>query len=225
MCLSDTDLETDGDASQTDSFSEKVKAYGADGFLVDKMNINSQEEVRGSSQEEQFLRCSGRLAEKNTGDIPVMERAKTIKAKTLDNDGKCCFPSVLSTDKDTLLDIAKLIGVDLGISLEMVDHNLDLIRAQEEARMAVFSAKENMGESAEPMNNHIQPEEVDTILKELLTLNQEDLDGELEHVNLFNNNLNLLTGLLMDKRSNEVYSVKSPVRTVVRGRKHRRKKR
>ena len=101
-----------------------------------------------------------------------MERAKSIKAKTLDKEeGNNSFPSVLNTDNSTLIEIARLIGVDLGISLDRVEHNLDLIRLQENARVAMFREKEKVVETLEVDNAHLQPEEVDDILKELLALN------------------------------------------------------
>ena len=57
-----------------------------------------------------------------------MERAKTInKSKFLEKEecNTLSFPTVLNSDNSTLFDIANLIGVDLGVSLEMAEQNID----------------------------------------------------------------------------------------------------
>ena len=45
------------------------------------------------------------------------------------------------------------------------------IRLQENARFSMFSEKTKVVETPETENTHLQPEEVDDILKELLALN------------------------------------------------------
>jgi hypothetical protein len=47
-------------------------------------------------------------------------------------------PSALDSDNCTLFNIASLLGVDLGISVDLVNCNLQLIRAQEQARVNLF---------------------------------------------------------------------------------------
>ena len=69
-----------------------------------------------------------------------MDLAKNIKAKNLDkNEEGKEIPTVLNSDDQTLIDIARLIGVDLGTSLDMIKNNLELIRIQEQARIAMFN--------------------------------------------------------------------------------------
>ena len=205
--LSDEETDGDLDASQTDSFSEKVRAIGM-----------------GATQEQRF---SSRLASKNPDDVSILEKAKNYKAKTTDKDEGTCsdLPTVLNTDNASMLEIASLIGVDLGTSLEMVEHNLDLIRLQEQARDAMYRERvKSKDKIEEPVSTNLLPSDVDKILKDLLMINQDDMDKELGNINLLNFCATGLDGTLASKHSNEVYSVKSPVRTVLRrGRKKKGK--
>ena len=153
-----------------------------------------------------------------------MDLAKNIKAKNLDkNEEGKEIPTVLNSDDQTLIDIARLIGVDLGTSLDMIENNLELIRLQEQARIAMFN-EQHKEKNIEPANTNLNPSDIDAILQELITLNKEGIEEEMEQCNFLRGRRINPSRDLLNKNSVEVYSVKSPIRTVVRRRGKRKKK-
>lgn len=111
--------------------------------------------------------------------------------------------------------------MDLGTSLDLVEHNLDLIRLQEQARVAMFGEKKKEGDKSEESGSvNLLPSDVDKILKELLVVNKDSMEGEMENLDLINFCAAGLDRGLMSKLSSEVFSVKTPIKTVLRrGRK------
>ena len=151
-----------------------------------------------------------------------MERAKIIKqAKFQENEGTLeNFPTVLNSNCSNLLDIAHFVGLDLGASLDLAEQNIELIRLQEQARASFISGrKENNDNITEPISTTLHPSDVDAILKELLDINKNGGDGEIESLNMLDTCLVGLNRGPTNKHLNKVYSVKTPVKTVVRRRK------
>lgn len=96
--------------------------------------------VRGVTWGEQ--RYSGRIVAKKVDDIPMLDRAMSLaRVKNLGcASGMHSEPDGTYDDNVKLVDVARLIGVDLGVTLEMVEHNLDLIASNEKARREMFLA-------------------------------------------------------------------------------------
>jgi hypothetical protein len=70
-----------------------------------------------------------------------MDRAKNLAAAwNLDpSEGMAqTVPTILNIDDTSLLSLAEKVGVSLGISVDMVENNLKLNRAQEQARLNIF---------------------------------------------------------------------------------------
>ena len=135
------------------------------------------------------------------------------------------FPTILNSNNGTLLEIANLTGIDLGVSLEMEEHNIELVRSQERARMAFLGEKsKNNNTIAEPLSEDLHPGDVDAILKELLAFNNERMYEDIENLNLLGIGSPGLSSGLINKISKETYCVKTPVRTVSRRRKTNKKK-
>jgi hypothetical protein len=91
---------------------------------------NKSGEVTEQVEKDGHQRYSDRLADKYNDDIPVLDRAKNLaKTKNLDNNaGTCSEPIIVSDTTDyTLLDIADVVGVSLGTSLDMISENLSLL--------------------------------------------------------------------------------------------------
>ena len=74
-------------------------------------------------------RYNGRIASKNMDDIPMLDRVMSLaRAKNLGcSEGMYSKVCDLHRDNVKLLDMPSSIGVDLGVSLDMVDCNLNLI--------------------------------------------------------------------------------------------------
>ena len=90
-------------------------------------------------------RYSGRIAEKYGDDVTMLDRAKELKSKNMaiDTGNLADFPTIANSSNATLLDIASVVGVSLGVSLDMVENNLSIMRAQEAARVNMFLASSN----------------------------------------------------------------------------------
>jgi hypothetical protein len=208
------DEEANNNLSQ-ESFEEKVGAYTGKGLAdaLDKKILDDKSH-----------RFSDRLAGKNN-DVPVLDRAINLAAAKKNLEGTSEIPcTIVDSSDSTLFDISNLLGVDLGILIDLVKHNLNLIRSQEQARVNLFI--QNRGDTSEvpavnPEDTVLQPEVVDSILKDLLALNYEsnedysmlDFDAPL-------------AGLMeeLNRRKPEVFLVKTPVKTVLRGRRTKKQK-
>jgi hypothetical protein len=105
--------------------------------------------------------------------------------------------------------------VDLGASLDLVEHNLSIIRDQEQARVAMFMECNKKTEEVEPENTTLHPGDVESVLQELLSLSREEGE-DLCDMNKFEMALAGLERGDTNKHSNDVYSVKTLVRTVLR---------
>jgi hypothetical protein len=131
-----------GDREEAD----KVKLSNDD--MGENEDYEVYEERNGEDvlAEEGTLRCSGGFANKNNEDIPMMDRAKNLAAaRNLDpSEGMTqTVPTILNIDDTSLLSLAEKVGVSLGISVDMVENNLKLIRAQEQDRLNIFHQNKN----------------------------------------------------------------------------------
>jgi hypothetical protein len=172
-------------------------------------------------------RYNDRLADKYTDDILVLDRAKKLaKSKNLDNNEgtSADFATVLNTPDSTLVDIAAVVGVSLGTSLEMVGENLSLLRAQEEARVNLFRTSYSSKEKEnEPELVILQPMVVDSVLQDLLSLTQEELD-EINPSSLDQFQLVERVFGSASEKARDIFSVKTPIRTVLRRRRSKKDK-
>jgi hypothetical protein len=120
------------------------------------------------------------LPDKYHDDVPVLEKAKNlVKTKNLDpNEGIVKnFDTVLDTPDATLIDIASIVGVSLGCSLDMISENLTLLRAHEEARDCLFKAsRASRDVELDPKPTILQSMVVDSVLQEMLALTQDELE-------------------------------------------------
>lgn len=98
------------------------------------------------------------------------------RAADKDNYGK---KDVLSPKRISLLDMSSRLGVDLGCSIEMVNHNIDLIDNMEQARRDIYlqslinNKKDRETSSPDPIDTG------DAILEELCS-DQDHSDTEVE---------------------------------------------
>jgi hypothetical protein len=218
--LSDNDDDETGNFLLRDSFAEKVGAYTGKG-LAEALEKKTQ-----TMQDDKSQRFSDRLAGKNIDDMPVLDRAINLVAakKNLEGTDDDAF-TILDSSNSTLTDISRLLGVDLGTSIDLISHNLHLIRAQEQARVNLFlQSREDIREvpAMNPEDTVLQPDAVNNILRELLALTEEiSEDGVILGLDTAPP-----TGLMeeMDRRKQVVFPVKNPIRSALRGRKSKRKK-
>jgi hypothetical protein len=113
--------------------------------------------------------------------------------------------------------------VDLGTSIDLISHNLHLIRAQEQARVNLFlQSREDIREvpAMNPEDTILQPDAVNNILRELLALTEETSEDGV----ILGLDTAPLTGLMeeMDRRKQVVFPVKNPLRSALRGRKSKK---
>ncbi|KAM0865344.1 hypothetical protein ACQ4PT_043334 [Festuca glaucescens] len=134
-------------------------------------------------------RFSNRLASQNMDDVPVMERAKARAAAKNDISSEGTLPTVLNSDSSVLVDVASLVGIDLGNSLDMIEDNLNLIRSHEQARFNLFNLSKTSLRNDETQDHAAavsQIASVDTILQDLLSLTNDELDdSDNEDADLF----------------------------------------
>jgi hypothetical protein len=119
---------------------------------------------------------SGRLVGKYSDDVPILDRAKNFKSKNLatDEGTEDNLPTVINSSNATLLDISNIVGVGLGASLYMVEDNLSLLRIGS-VKMFLESCKVSKEENL-PVPEILQPVDVDSVLQELLSLTNDELD-------------------------------------------------
>jgi hypothetical protein len=90
-------------------------------------------------QDDKSQRFSDLLAGKNIDDMPVLDRAINLVAAKKNLEGNDDDPfTILDSSDSTLIDISRLLGVDLGTSIDLISQNLHLICAQEQARVNLF---------------------------------------------------------------------------------------
>ena len=58
--------------------------------------------------------------------------------KNLGADAGNLTPSFVDVDNTTLVQTAALVGIYLGLSLDIVDTNLELVKSMESARLVLF---------------------------------------------------------------------------------------
>lgn len=167
------DLSGNGQATSDSSVSIGTKIrFAQDGKdCPKKKNINKPLGVLEEIEETNAQRCSDRLASKS--DMPIMDRAKSLaKAKNLQTEeGK--KSTFLQSSDANIVDIAKIIGIDLGASIDLIEHNLSILNKQEQARVNIFLASKK-GEEETPDIINTQQEVVGDVLMELLQLSKQD---------------------------------------------------
>ena len=72
-----------------------------------------------------------------------------------------------------------MIGIDLGVSIDMVEHNLSLVRGQEHARVNLFLSSKCNPEHAETSHD-----DMDSVLLELLNLSKADCSDLSDSVSM-----------------------------------------
>lgn len=105
--------------------------YGEEG--EDKENEDTSEEA---------LRRCGMLAGKQDANIEELAKER-VAAK--DNYGNS-FESL--HDNSSLLFMADKVGIDLGCTIQMIDHNLDIIRKMEQSRHDFYNQQMNKEEAS-----------------------------------------------------------------------------
>jgi hypothetical protein len=123
--LSDDDDDDEaGNFLSQDSFADKVGSFTGKGLAraLDKNPIYVLHEDKSQ-------RFTDRLAGKD--DMPILDIAINLAtAKNLEGTS-INFGTVLDSSDSTLLDIYKLLGVDLGVMIDLVSSKLQHIRAHE----------------------------------------------------------------------------------------------
>ena len=133
-----------------------------------------------TGNEEPTQRYSDRLAPKS--DVPIMDRAKNLaKTKNLQADGGNLCTAVLNSSDSCILDIAELIGIDLGASLDMVQSNLGLLRGQEQARVNLFIESGRKTKEKECDTDVDQPTVVDDVLLQLLKMRDTECESLVDN--------------------------------------------
>jgi hypothetical protein len=122
--------------------------------------------VSEAVEDEDPHRFSDRLASKNNDDVPILERAKNrVKAKNLIVSEGTHTPTVLNSGYPVIMDVAELVGIELGSSLEMIENNLDMLMKQEQARFNIFAmSNKNDEEQESVVADALQIDFVDTVL-------------------------------------------------------------
>ena len=127
-------------------------------------------------ENENLLRRCDRL--KNKEDVRVEDLARE-RAAAKDNYGNFDNLDVFNFPNNTLADMASMVGIDLGCSLDMIDTNLEIMRNLEQARRDVFrqNLKDNVVDMTSSSPVHIDTGDVD--IEELLS-NQENEKTDTE---------------------------------------------
>lgn len=126
-----TDNQVDGDGQ------------GSQQAGLDPDKITDQEEVPDAEQQNNKIpvpyprRCH-KLKDK---ELKKVENLAIDRAKAKDNMGKCTNgdSSFLSNDNVSLFQVASTIGINLGVAIDMVDHNIGLLKDLEQARIDLYS--------------------------------------------------------------------------------------
>lgn len=156
-------------------------------------NEASQEEgnieERNGKEEVPFPRRCGRLRAK---ELKRVEDMAIDRAAAKDNVGKGMTDdlSFLSCDDLTLQKIASSIGINLGVAIDMVDHNIGLLRDFEQARINLYTQQERVSDldnSAEKFNIISGDKVLNELLLELDEENKQAEDLDLEGFQLVEN--------------------------------------
>ena len=219
---SGTDLGGNATSDSSVSFGTKMKLIheGKDSKQGSGLAVLEENEENGP-------RCSGRLA--NKSDIPIMDRAMNLtKSKNLETEGGMSYPTVLNSSDSSIIDMARLIGIDLGASIDMVEYNLGLLREQEHARANIYleNIKKNGLVRQEATNSELGNFETvgvieEDILYKLLHLDRND--GEELDENFSGHLAQNVAGSGSDNVTRVVH-VKTPIKTTFgqgRGKKKR----
>lgn len=119
--------------------------------------------------------------------------------------------------------MASLIGVDLGVSLDMVEFNLDLIKSNEKARMELFLASKREKSNTLVEHEVLHSDDVDFILLELLHMSREG-DDDTDPMENFHIDMSGFRGGGVNANNShfEAVAVETLVKTVLR-RKRKKK--
>jgi hypothetical protein len=134
-------------------------------------------------------------------------------------------PSALDSDNCTLFNIASLLGVDLVISVDLVNCNLQLIRAQEQARVNLFHESNHSSNvtAQDPRDVVLQPKVVENILHKLIALtndNGEDFSGlDFDSTSLLD-----VMDEMAKRKIGHSFPIKTPIRSVLRRKKQNNRK-
>ena len=102
-------------------------------------------------------------------DTKIEELAKE-RAAAKDNYGNS-FESL--HDNSSLLFMADKVGIDLGCTIDMIDHNLDIIRKMEQSRHDFYNQQMNKEEASKT--------DIDIELIEVGDVNIKDLCSDDDH--------------------------------------------
>lgn len=109
-------------------------------------------EEEGGSQEEE-RRASKRFKDREEKKSLEMAIDRKEARNAFVNKGQDLIPCSIDDSNVSLLDLANLIGVSLGCSIEAVDTNMKLINDLEEARVKLFLKEQQKVGKDEPIEN------------------------------------------------------------------------
>ena len=117
-----------------------------------------------------------------------------------------------------LIDVANLIKIDLGVTIDMVDHHLKLIHSLEQARRGIYIASSKEKIDIPEKELVLEPDDVNSILQDLLSLSKDDDD---EQIDMLMGEVpgGIRGGLRTNNASFEAVAVKTTVKTVLRRKK------
>lgn len=206
------DKEGDAKVSHSISLGTKLGIIAAEDVIMETANDKNTDQ--GTQ------RYSGRIVSKNRDDVPMLDRAMSLaRAKNLALfEGMSSDLVNVHTENVELIDVANLLGIDLGVSLGMVEHNLHLAYLHENARKELFLASAREETNTQETEKDLQPEDVNSILQDLLTLSMEGDDDQIDE-----QMERMFCGVGGSHTKNsahfEAVAVKTPVKTVLRRKK------
>ncbi|KAM0910538.1 hypothetical protein ACQ4PT_014075 [Festuca glaucescens] len=145
--------------TQSTPFGEKIERIQRGEYHVDKHDTSQEERIEKLKEanipvtdEEKVLmvrRCS-RLAPQE--GQKVEERAiERAKVKNLCAEAGNLIPSYLDVDNPSLAETALVVGIDLGVSMEGVEENIEIAKDLEAARLNLF-LRNNLSENQNENN-------------------------------------------------------------------------
>ena len=79
-----------------------------------------------------------------------------------------------------LIDVDNVLGIDMGVTLDMVEHNLDLLSSLEQSRRDIFLASSRESPKNQEEDLTLEPKDVNDILQDLLSLSKDGDDENMD---------------------------------------------
>jgi hypothetical protein len=176
--LSRDEGDRNGESDSSLSINTKINNVQAG-----KLPNHGKKNHKGGGILEEIEEANGNIFSNNLApksDVPIMDKAKNraMVWNLQSSEGSTSLPTLASTSDYCILDISSKVGIELGISLDMIDNNLILLRGQEQARLNLFLNSERESEcQGNSLDMDNQRDAVDQTLMDILKMTKEDCEG------------------------------------------------